>query len=77
MINQAHIKRLTGHISELFEAGYFEPLEVDIISQKYLDEGHSVDVRVLSRRYKKPMKHIKREIEKTDRKLYNALKKYL
>ncbi|MCK8059212.1 MULTISPECIES: hypothetical protein [unclassified Fusibacter] len=75
MINLQNIKHLTGKIEELLESEDFTPIEVVIIRQKYLDGNQKLDVRRMSREFHKPMKHIVRDIEKLDKKLYNLLKK--
>jgi hypothetical protein len=75
MINPQNIKNVTGKIEVLLESETFSALEVLVIRQKYIEGNQKLDVRRLSREFHKPMKHIKREIEKIDKKLYNLLKK--
>jgi hypothetical protein len=75
-LDQETIIKVSGYIETLIAQGAFSPLEADIIRQKYLEQVKQLDIRRLSRTYKTPMKHIKLQIEKTDRKLFNLLKVY-
>lgn len=76
-LDQETILKVSGQIEELLQGGSFTPLEVDIIRQRYLEQVKQLDIRRLSRTYKTPMKHVKVQIEKADRKLFNLLKAYL
>ncbi len=74
MYQRQQIKRVSEEIERLLQADYFTSLQQTIIQQKYLSEAKSIDVRRLSRKQHKPIKLIKREIEKADHKLYRLLK---
>lgn len=73
-MDKSQIELLTKQIEGLLQVDTFTALESEIIKQKYIDLEKKLDIRRLSRAHKMPMKHIKREIEKTERKLFNILK---
>lgn len=73
-MDKTQIDALTQQIEALLVDSTFTALEAEIIKQKYILLEKKLDVRRLSREHKMPMKHIKREIEKTERKLFNILK---
>ncbi len=74
-MDKQQIDLLTIQIEELLTQSVFSPLEEEIVRQKYILLEKTIDVRRLSRTHKMPMKYIKREIEKTERKLFNLLKR--
>lgn len=73
-MEKEQVIRVTAQIEEILTPENFTVLEIEIIRAKYLEQQKTVDIRRLSRAHKMPMKHIKKEIEKTDRKLFNLLK---
>lgn len=73
-MDKQQIELLTQQILELIDKSAFTPLETAIIRHKYIELEKTLDVRRLSREYKMPMKYVKREIEKAERKLFNMLK---
>ncbi len=74
MNTKQQIERVTQEIVRLLQNGEFNALQQTIIEQKYLSESKSIDLRRMARQQHKPIKLIKREIEKADHKLYRLLK---
>jgi len=74
-MDKQQIDLLTIQIEELLTQSVFSPLEEEIVRQKYILLEKTIDVRRLSRTHKMPMKYIKRAVEKTERKLFNLLKR--
>ncbi len=74
MYTKQQVKRVSQEIVRLLEGDQFNALQKIIIEQKYLSDKKAIDIRRLSRQQHKPIKLIKREIEKADHKLYRLLK---
>ncbi len=77
MSTERQVDRVSAEIERLLQSGAFNNLQQIIIEQKYLSAQKTIDVRRLARSQHKPIKLIKREIEKADRKLYRLLKENL
>lgn len=74
MIDQAKLKMVSRQIQALLMEDHFTTLQAAIIEQKYLSERKKIDIRLLSRRFHKPMRYVKDEVVRAERKLYNLLK---
>lgn len=74
MIDQAKLKLVSQQIQALLMEDHFTALQTAIIEQKYLSERKKVDIRLLSRRFHKPMRYVKEDVLRAERKLYNLLK---
>ncbi len=77
MLTERQVARVSAEIERLLQSGAFNNLQQIIIEQKYLSEQKTIDIRRLARSQHKPIKLIKREIEKADHKLYRLLKENL
>ncbi len=77
MYERQRIERVSREIERLLAGDDFNALQKIIIEQKYLSAAKSIDLRRLARSQHKPIKLIKREIEKADHKLYRLLKEHL
>ncbi len=74
MIDKQDIQKVSKDICALLDDETFTPMQTELLRQKYLSHSKQIDVRRVSRTYHKPMKIVKREFEKADRKLFNLLK---
>ncbi len=77
MLTERQVARVSAEIERLLQSGAFNNLQQIIIEQKYLSAQKAIDIRRLARSQHKPIKLIKREIEKADHKLYRLLKENL
>lgn len=73
-MDKEQVEQIMTQIEACMASDAFNELEKEIIGQKYIALEPKLDIRRLSRTHKMPMKYIKREIEKVERKLFNILK---
>ncbi len=76
LILELDIQNIDKKIRTFIES-HNNPLEVDLLTEKYIDRAKAINIRLHSKNHKCSMKKVNQSMEKAERKLYNFLLSYV